>query len=247
MKSITGYKGWMVLAVFLLSACSGNDFKKNPVDVLIRDMTETPIYSIILYDMNVEGTFFKDYEHQYRIIKQSSPDAKPEEVITDWYPVEENFFNQHANDMGMEIAAKSEDGKVSKLVSPPGYSNYVGNPQYGQWQTGANGNSFWAFYGQYAFLSSMLNLATFPIRRSYYDDYRTYRGSGRPYYGPVVSNGRRAYGTGSAYTTAAKPNTRWSSTRNSSSAFRSGNRTSRSGSRYNSSSSMRSRGGGFGK
>ncbi|WP_277480256.1 hypothetical protein [Catalinimonas alkaloidigena] len=240
-------KSCIVIFMLLLSACSNNDFQKNPVDQMIKEMTDTPIYSIMLYDMDVEGTFFKDYQHQYRILKQSSPEAEPEEQITDWYKVSESFFNSHANDMGMEIAAKTAEGEVTKSVSPPGYSNYVGNPQYGHWQQGAGGNSFWAFYGQYAFLSSMLNLATFPVRRSYYDDYRGYRQSGRPYYGPVVNNGRRAYGTGSAYTTAAKPNTRWSSSRSSSSAFRSGNRTSRSGSRYNSSSSMRSRGGGFGK
>ncbi len=238
---------WLVCGMLLLSACSGNSFQKNPVDQLVKDMTNTPVYSIMLYDMEEEGTFFKEYQHQYRILKQSTAEGEPEEVITDWYRVSDDFFNSHIDDMGMEIAAKTKDGEVSKTVSPPGYSNYVGNPQYGQWQTGAGGNSFWAFYGQYAFLSSMLNLATFPVRRSYYDDYRGSRRSGRPYYGPVANNGRRVYGTGSAYTTAAKPNTRWNTNRSSSSAFRSGNRTSRSGSRYNSSSSMRSRGGGFGK
>lgn len=238
----------LTLVILLLTACSGKDFQKSPVDQLIKQMTSTPIYSIMLYDMDVEGTFFKDYQHQYRILKQSSADAEPEEIITEWFNVSENFFKTHIEDMGMEIAAKTENGEVTKNVSPPGYSNYVGNPKYGHWQQGSGGNSFWAFYGQYAFLSSMLNMATFPIRRSYYDDYRDYRRSGRPYYGPVVNNGRRAYGTGSAYTTSSKPNTRWStSRRSSSSAFRSGDRTSRSGSRYNSSSSMRSRGGGFGK
>lgn len=237
----------ILLFLLILTSCGGNDFEKNPVDVMIRDMTEVPVYSIMLYDMQEEGTFFKDYQHQYRIIRQESMDAEPKEEITAWYDVSKDFFNTHIENMGMEIAAKTEGGEVSKTVSPPGYSNYVGNSRYGQWQTGANGNSFWAFYGQYAFLSSMLNLATFPIRRSYYDEYRNNYRSGRPYYGPVVSNGRRAYGTGSAYTTAAKPNTSWRSTRSSSSAFRSGNRTSRSGTRYNSSSSMRSRGGGFGK
>lgn len=237
----------IVVSTLILTSCGGNDFEKNPVDLMIRDMTNTPVYSIMLYDMREEGTFFKEYEHQYRIIKQDTPDAEPEEEITGWYDVSKDFFNQHINDMGMEIAAKTEDGEVSKTVSPPGYTNYVGNSRYGTWQTGAGGNSFWAFYGQYAFMSSMLNLATFPIRRSYYNEYRDSYRRGRPYYGPVINNGRRAYGTGSAYTTAAKPNTSWRTTRSSSSSFRSGSRTSRSGSRYNSSSSMRSRGGGFGK
>jgi len=243
MKSVSVF----LFMLFLLSSCGSSNYEKNPVDIFIRDMTDLHTYTIMLYDMREEGTFFKNYEHQYRIIKQATAEAKPEETITPWYEVSDRFFDQHINDMGMEIAAKNAEGNVSKSVSPPGYSNYVGNSRYGSWQTGANGNSFWAFYGQYAFLSSMLNLATFPIRRSYYNDYRSYRSRGRPYYGPTLSGNRRAYGTGSAYTTAAKPNTNWRTSRSSSRSFRSGSRTTRSGSRYNSSSSMRSRGGGFGK
>ena len=236
------------LIPLLLVSCRSNDFEKNPVDVLVRDMTDTPVYSIILYDMDEEGTFFKDYRHQYRIIKESKEGATPEEVITDWYPVSEEFFNRNIDNMGMEIAAKNAQGEVTKTAAPPGYANYVGNPQYGQWQQGSNGQSFWAFYGQYALLSSLFNLATFPAYRSYYNDYRGYRQSGRPYYGPTLDNGRRAYGTNSRYTTTTKPNTVW---RNNPSSrnFRSSNqRTSRTGSRYGSGSSgMRSRGGGFGK
>lgn len=240
-------KPLILLFLFLLCSCKSNDFQKNPVDVMIRDMTDVPIYAIMLHDMDVEGTFFKEYKHQYRILKQDKEGEKPEEVVTDWHKVSEDFFNQHVNDMGMELAAKGEDGKVTKAVSPPGYNNYVGNSKYGHWTQGAGGNSFWAFYGQYAFLSSMLNMATFPVRRSYYNDYTDYRRTGRPYYGPVVSNGRRAYGTGSAYTTAAKPNTRWRQSTSSRQFRSSGQRTSRSGSRYGSGGSFRSRGGGFGK
>lgn len=237
----------LLLLVFFFVSCQSNDFQKSPVDEMIRDMTEVPVYSIILYDMNVEGTFFKEYKHQYRILKETKEGAEPEEVITDWYTVSEAFFNQHINNMGMEIAAKTREGEVTKTVSPPGYSNYVGNPQYGFWQGGAGGNSFWAFYGQYAFLSSLLNLAAFPIQRSYYNDYRDYRRSGRPYYGPVISNGRRAYGTGSAYTTVTRPNTVWRQNTSSRQFRNATQRTSRSGSRYGSGGSYRSRGGGFGK
>lgn len=232
----------------LLISCRSNDFEKSPVDELIRDMTDTPVYSIILYDMNEEGSFFKDYQHQYRIIKESKEGATPEEEITEWMPVSEDFFNRNIDNMGMEIAAKSADGTVSKTAAPPGYSNYVGNPQYGQWQQGSNGTSFWEFYGQYALLSSLFNMAAFPARRSYYDDYRGSRQAGRPYYGPI-SNGRPTYGTNSQYTTTTKPNTTWRNNP-SSRAFRSSNqRTSRANSRYGSgsNSSMRSRGGGFGK
>ncbi len=242
------YKSFLLIILFvpLINSCGNKNFEKNPVDNLIRDMNDVPIYSIILNDMEEAGTFFKEYRHQYRIIKQDTKDSEPAETLTDWYAVGEDFFNQNINNMGMEVAAKTEDGKITKTAAPPGYNNYVGNPKYGQWQ-GSGGNSFWAFYGQYAFMSSMFNLLTYPARRSYYDDYRgSYYGTGRPYYGPAV-NGRRAYGTNSTYTTQTKPNTRWSRS-TSSRSFRSGSSqpTSRSGSRFGSSSS-RSRGGGFGK
>lgn len=149
--------------------------------------------------------------------------------------------------MGMEIVAKNEEGEVSRTASPPGYSNYVGNPQYGHW-VNRGGNSFWEFYGKYALMSSLFNMAAFPVRRSYYDTYRDDYFGRRPYYGPSGSGGRM-YGTGSSYTRNVKPNTRWS--RNpSSSSFkqRVRNSVSRSNSRYSSSGgSMRSRSGGFGK
>lgn len=236
----------LVVILLLMAGCGGSDFQKNPVDTMIRDMTNAHTFSIILYDMNVEGTFFKDFQHQYRIIKQESEDATPTEEITDWYTVSEDFFAQNENNMGMEIAAKNAEGQVTKTAAPPGYNNYVGNPQYGHWQ-GSGANSFWVFYGQYALLSNLLNLSTFPARRSYYDDFTDYRGSGRAYYGPRTSDGRTAYGTNSTYTSRAKPNSTWSRSTSSRSFRSSSSRpASRSGSRYSGTSS-RSRGGGFGK
>ena len=248
MPKRTGSKARLItlLSVFLMilmNSCGGEkEFKKSPVDRFIRDMTNVPMFTIMLYDMNVEGTFFKDYQHKYRIISHESPDARPEEKITDWYEVDREFFQRNEQNMGMELASKGEDGKIDKTASPPGYSNYVGNQRYGQWQN-RNGNSFWAFYGQYAFMNSMFNMATFPARRSYYNDYQRYNRSGRPYYGS--SRGRPVYGTGSTYTSTTRPNStyrtsnRFSSRRNS--------RTSRSGSRYSGSSGFRSRSSGFGK
>ncbi|MEQ9443919.1 MAG: hypothetical protein RIG62_33070 [Cyclobacteriaceae bacterium] len=235
-------------SILSLVACRSSSFEKSPVDELIRDMTDDPAYSIILYDMDQQGSFFPEYRHQYRIMKESPQDSVPEEEITSWYTVSEDFFNENIDNMGMEIAAKNHEGEVSKTAAPPGYNNYVGNPQYGHWQQGSNGESFWSFYGKYAMLSSLFNMAAFPVRRSYYNDYQDYRRSGRSYYGPVTNN-QRAYGTNSRYTTTTKPNTTWR-TRTSSRDFRStSERTSRASSRYGTgSSSSRSRSsGGFGK
>ena len=56
-------------------------------------------------------------------------------------------------------------------------SQLVGNPQYGSWQTNSSGNSFWHWYGQYAFFSSMfrspIGYGSWGRHRdySYYNDY----------------------------------------------------------------------------
>lgn len=236
----------LLLIVVLLSSCGGG-FQKTPVDRMIRDMSDVNAFSIILYDMDEQGAIFKDYMHQYRIVKTDNGEV--DEQTTGWVEVSEDFFRKHVDHMGMEIAAKSEDGKITKTASPPGYSSYVGNSRYGHW-VNRGGSSFWEFYGQYAFMSSMFNMMAFPVTRSYYDDYRRDYYGRRPYYGPS-SGGTRMYGTGSRYNQTTKPNTRWSN-RRSSSSFKDRVRrsVSRSDSRYSrssGSSSYRSRSGGFGK
>ena len=233
----------VLLFLLALSGCGGKKFKKNPVDIIVKDIPADHVFSIVLYDMDVEGNFFSTYNHQYKIIEEKEP-GKPEERITDWYEVDKAFFERHSNDMGMELVSRGEDGKLNKGASPPGYNNYVGNEKYGFWDN-RGGSSFWTFYGQYAFMSTMFNMMSFPVRRSYYDDYRGgYYGTGRPYYGPTTG-GRTYYGTNSDYNRRTRTGSTWS--RNTSSfKQRVSNRTSRSGSRYGGSSS-RSRGGGFGK
>jgi len=42
----------------------------------------------------------------------------------------------------------------------------IGNPSYGQWTTGSNGMSFWAWYGMYSMMGDM-----FGSRRSYYNNW----------------------------------------------------------------------------
>lgn len=235
-KNIT----WFVILSFLLISCGGKDFKKAPIDDIIKDMESDKIFTIILHDMDVTGTFFHDYYHQYKIVTEV--DGKAEEKITDLKEVSKDYFNMHVNNMGMEIAHRGEDGKLEKTVAPPGYSQYVGNSRYGHWSN-SGGSSVWAFYGQYMFLSTMFNMNRYPVNRGYYNNYTSYRNSGRTYYGPT-SGGSRYYGTGSTYNSGTRPNSSWSRN-NSMFKRRVSGRTSRSTSRYGSSS--RSSGGGFGK
>ena len=248
------------VALVIFASCGGSReerFVKNPVDNIVRDMPTDRVFSIILYDMNVEGNFRERFFHQYRILEETEP-GTPTERITDWMEVDERYFKQHQDDMGMELASRGEDGQLVKSVSPPGYNNYVGNEKYGRWRSHSNGYSFWEFYGQYAFMSAMFNTLNYPVRRSYYDDYRgNYYGRGRSYYGPRTTSGGSYYGTRSDYNrNSRRTSSTWSQNRSNfknrvnsraqRSSSSSSSRTSRSSSRYRGSSS-RSRGGGFGK
>jgi hypothetical protein len=242
-----------IIIFSLLSCSSGREFRKNPVDEIIRDLKSEKTFTIILHDMDVDGSFFKKYKHKYEIITEKGDEPKSE--ITAWTEVPEDFFFKNENNMGMELASRGEDGKLNKSVAPAGYGNYVGNPKYGQW-TQSGGSSFWEFYGKYAFLSSMFGMFS-PPYRSYYDDYhRSYRYNRKPYYGPK-KNGRSLYGTYGRAMEKNRPNVfkrKMNKIKSKSRSFsqRVKNRVNRSTkqSRSNSrwrSSSFRSRSGGFGK
>lgn len=244
----------LTVSTLFLAGCEEQRprFQKEPIDDIIRDMSHIRNFSIILYDMDYDEP--KDaYKHQYQIIADdiSNPDSVTQN-ITDWKTVSSIYFQDHQNDMGMELVNK-KDGVVTKATAPAGYSNYIGNEKYGQWRTHSDGHSFWEFYGKYAFMSHMFNMMTYPVRRSYWNDYYYNYAPHSPYYGPSSSGGRM-YGTNSAYNKSRTSST-WNKrpsdfkskvrSKVQRSASRSRARIRRSNSRggYNS----RSRGGGFGK
>lgn len=244
----------IVLAV-ILTYCNVNKpkkdtFQKNPVDELVRDMNSVPEFSIILYDMDFDEA--KDiYKHKYQIVKHvSQPTDTILSEITTWYPVPQTFFDEHTKDMGMEIVTKA-NGKVTKETAPPGYSNYVGNPQYGRWNN-TGGGSFWEFYGKYAMMSSIFNMAFMPVRYSMWNNYNTsFRGRGQGFYGNGMygSNSKFAKfhnpnGMGNRSGFASRVQSRVS--RSKMSPFSNASRVGRSTNRV-SNFSFRSRGGGFGK
>ena len=179
-----------ILASFLLCACGGGE-SGSPLNKIRTEFANTPTYSIILDDMKEEGNFFKTYFHKYGII---TDDGTTE---TGWIEVSKEYYQQNASFLGMTVWAK-KDGVGEKAVGPPGYE-YVGDSRYGHWRTNSSGHSFWAFYGQYAFISSLLGRG--PIYRNNYDTYATSRTQGRAYYGP-----QKEYGTNGSITKKHKPN-----------------------------------------
>jgi hypothetical protein len=240
---------------FLLLGCgrSTPKYEKTPVDVLIQQLSDTRDFSIILNDMNYDESK-NQYLHKYQILVPREDTVLS--TTTEAMPVSDMFFEKHMNDMGMEIVSKV-DGKITRKPAPPGYNHYVGNEKYGQWRQ-RDGGSFWEFYGKYAFMSSMFNMMSYPVHRSYYNDYRSNYYGSRGYYGPS-NNGRNYYGTRSSWN-QSRSSTAWNSkpgsfkdrvrsrVKQSASTSRRNlsAKRSRSTSRYGS-SSYRSRGGGFGK
>ncbi|MCP4443522.1 MAG: hypothetical protein GY810_31860 [Aureispira sp.] len=271
----------LTLSIFL-GSCGSEEkpFIKFPPDDLAKDMSAVKNFSIILYDMDV--TEDDKYKHQYKIITRtkdpeaataeeiaaaqgdstvtdentgSAADLGMEEKLTEWKEVSEADFEFHSSDMGMEIYSKV-DGELSKVAAPPGYSQYVGNEKYGQWKTDNSGNSTWAFFGRYMFISTMFHMMM-PTPYGYYRGYGSYRGR-TPYYGPKGAAGGHAYGTNSKhangmnskYASRASSNSKLknkvnNSINKSSSRATGGKRTastkqSRSSSRYSGSSKSRS-------
>lgn len=123
------------------------------------------------------------YYHKYVEISGSKK-SNPK-----WEEVDESDYALHLDNFGMAIESKAVGQFPDEAIEEPipvGMDK-VGNENYGEWRQDSSGNSFWHYYGQYAFISSMLDGHRYS--RYDYDNYgswreRRYSGSGNyGYYG----------------------------------------------------------------
>ena len=49
------------LVSLILIGCGDEEFQKSPLDEIIRDIPRDDMFTIILYDMDVEGDFLQRY------------------------------------------------------------------------------------------------------------------------------------------------------------------------------------------
>jgi hypothetical protein len=61
--------------------------------------------------------------------------------------------------------SKSQSAQANNAQDFGTGEQLIGNPNYGQWSTGSNGMSFWAWYGMYSMMGDMFG------RRTYYDNW----------------------------------------------------------------------------
>ncbi len=220
----------LICVVAVLPSCGA---RRSPIDQLSAKLKNIPEYSIILEDMDMRGSVFKQYYHKYNVT------IKDDIQHTGFVRVSEPYYKKNENYLGMALLSKTADGYI-KTPSPPGYQ-YVGDEKYGEWKQDSSGNSFWSFYGKYMFMSHMFGMVSRPVYRSDYGSYTNYRKSNRPYYG---SNNQ--YGTNGTATKQTHKNfyqRKMAKQRMAKQSF--GQKVkSRVG---RSQSPFRSRGGGFGK
>lgn len=191
-------KRWpLLLPALLLWAWGCSCGPRDPVQEMQKSLASAPEYMILLEDMREEGSFFTEYYHRYKVVQGDR------QGVTDWIEVPESVYKKYEPFLGMALVSKSDQG-VNDKAHPPGYE-YVGNPRYGQW-TQQSGGSFWQFYGQYALMRDLMGWGGRSVNRADYDDYRTNRNGGRPYYGRVGADGRtREFGTNGSVTQKQKP------------------------------------------
>ena len=155
-------KVYILFLFVFISSCVGEKWKENPVDGLMEKYGEKVPMSVIIKDMDLQD---EKYFHKYLILFQEGDSIMIDS--TDWMEVNENFFILNEENLDMAIVSVDADGTISKLASPPGYRNIVGNKRYGRWEQ-RNGNRTWVFFAHYMFYRHMFGYGMRPI---YYNNY----------------------------------------------------------------------------
>ncbi len=179
----------------LLMGCGGRKVPKNPLPGIVEAQKNSSSYTILLQDMDLDNKVFK---HRYKILTDK-PNGLPNESTTPWLPVSDDLFKLHKEDLGMEVAAKSPADGLNRLVTPPGFTNYVDNPKYGSWKPDSlSGKAYWVYHAAYAGLPGMLGTEKLKVSKQEYDTWKKSYYRSRPYYGQDA-RGRHLYGTSSAW------------------------------------------------
>ncbi len=123
-------------------------------------------------------------------------------------------FNNSLADVVNTLAALS-DGQLAVINVPASQrasaqqaNALVGNPAYGSWTQGSNGQSFWAWYGMYSLFNNVLGMNRY--------DYGSW--SSRPHYSYYGNYGRNRWGSDADVTRNQKLSQRYPSKYNKPSA-----------------------------
>lgn len=111
------------------------------------------------------------YFHRYAEINGTTV------VEGEWEEVDEPEFGLYADAFGMAIEQKARGQFADEAIAEPAPAgiDMVGDDHYGEWRTDSSGNSFWHWYGQYAFFSTLFGPDPYYYSRNDYNSYRSWR------------------------------------------------------------------------
>jgi hypothetical protein len=157
--------------------------------VLKKDRPDlSPLLTVLEKEATLENPLYVSLRHRFDGVKNGTErfDSWTEKVVelqAIQTASDSAVFNDAMSDTvnviadlsGGSLARVNAVSKESELAmnnakDQGAGSQYVGNPHYGHWSHGSGG-SFWAWYGQYAFFSSMLG-----GRSHYYNNWAGSRG-----------------------------------------------------------------------
>lgn len=185
---------FLCTGLFVLTACGGTIIPTDPVKEMKEKFASKLAYTIILADMDlVEETYF----HKYKIL-ELMPDKTVAMTTTDWEEISDDFFLLHETNLGMEVLSKKADGTLNNLVTPPGFTNFIGDTTFGFWYV-ENEQMFWKFHPKHEPINTFLALNGIKVLRSEFDEFQEKYLFNRAFYGEITGKDSTKYGTYSRY------------------------------------------------
>ena len=190
-------KAGNIYNTYILEAYAGQLKKQKPelssfVDVLAKDATSAgPIFqglrlrlsdavSDIPASVQGDAQRFNEVNNEFVSINNAAKSHLYGQMLAD--PINVLADMSDGKLPRVDALSKEAEEKIDGVSGSGAGAQLVGNPHYGSWQSNSSGNSFWGWYGQYAFLSSMMGRPIFYDRWSSNRGYSYYHDYGRSNY-----------------------------------------------------------------
>lgn len=147
----------------------------------------TPLINEFRKDASVDGPMYKALLDRVNTAKTQpqmfeSSQALYNELLNIYQAADPVLYSDALSDP-LNVLADMSDGQLPRINSLSKSQSQqannaqdfgtgeqlIGNPNYGSWQVGSNGMSFWAWYGMYSMMGDLFG------RRTYYNDWGRYR------------------------------------------------------------------------
>lgn len=151
--------------------------------LLTQKPTLSPLITEFKKDATVQGPMYLALLDRVNTAKNSphmfsSSQALYSELLNIYQAADPTLYSEALSDP-LNVLADMSDGQLPRVNSLSKSQSQnannaqdfgtgeqlIGNPSYGEWQTGSNGMSFWAWYGMYSMMGDLLG------RRTSYNDW----------------------------------------------------------------------------